>query len=47
MEWWNDAILGFFRTSLKNITIHEMNQSGETVRIDPQNLDPNTEVMRF
>jgi hypothetical protein len=27
MEGWNDGILGFFPTSLKNITIPEINPS--------------------
>jgi len=42
MECWNNGIMRFQSTSLKNKNIH-----GELVRIDPKTLDPNTEVMRF
>jgi len=51
MEQWNDGILGLYWIALKNIMIHEINQSWiektSTVKIDPKSLDPNTEVMRF
>jgi hypothetical protein len=48
MEQWNTGILGLFCIALKNIMIHEINQfHGETIKIDPKSLDPNTEVMRF
>jgi hypothetical protein len=42
MERWNTGILGLHCIGLKNIMIH-----GETVKIDPKNFNPNTEVMRF
>ena len=48
MEQWNNGILG-------PLEIHEgvvipgtdINIDGKKVKIDPNDLDPNTEVMRF
>jgi hypothetical protein len=47
MEWWNNGILGFYLAPLKNITIHEINQSWKIVKIDRKTLDLHTEVIGF
>jgi len=42
MERWNIGILGLKSIPLKNIMI-----LGDTVKINPANLNPNTEALSF
>jgi hypothetical protein len=43
MEYWHHSCSIW----LKNNTVDGINNHGETMKIDPKSLDPNTEVVRF
>jgi len=44
---WNDGTMEYWVHSCSMIAVKIQSLYGETVKIDPKNLDPNTEAMRF